>query len=76
MEPKHVRIRACEIVVLAVKVNGKSEGMAIPIQAWASREGCTKLRLQEFADRRHRRVVRLAATRTSRLYPPGGINYE
>jgi len=40
-----------------VKGNGKSEGTAIPIQAWAGREGCTRLRLPELVGRRHMKMV-------------------
>jgi hypothetical protein len=36
-------------------------------------EGSRKLRLPEFLDNRHMKVIRLSAPHTSRLYPPGNI---
>ena len=64
-------IRKCRSTV---KGNGKSKGTAIPIKAWAGREGCTGLRLPEFVDRRNMKVVKLSASLTSCLYPPGNTS--
>jgi hypothetical protein len=49
------------------------KGKAIPLQAWTGLEGSRRLRLPEFQDDRHVKVVRLSALRTGRLYPPGNI---
>jgi len=46
---------------------------AIPIQAWTGPEGSSRLRLPEFQDNQHMKVVSLSALRTGRLYPPGNI---
>jgi hypothetical protein len=42
---------------------------AIPVQAWTGLEGSRRLRLPEFIDNRHMKVVKLSALRTGRLYP-------
>jgi hypothetical protein len=42
---------------------------AIPLQAWTGPEGSRRLRLPEFLDNRHIKMVRLSALRTGRLYP-------
>jgi hypothetical protein len=45
------------------------KGKSIPVQAWTGPEGSRRLRLPEFIDNRHIKVVRLSALRTGRLYP-------
>ena len=45
-----------------------SKGKAIPLQAWTGPEGSRRLRLPDFLDNRHTKVVRLSALRTGRLY--------
>ena len=45
------------------------KGTAIPLQAWTGPEGTRRLRLPEFQDNQHMKVVRLSALRTGRLYP-------
>ena len=52
----------------------KSQCKAIPLQAWTGPEGSSKLRLPEFLDSQHMKVVRLSALRTGRLYPQGNIS--
>jgi hypothetical protein len=42
---------------------------AIPLQAWTSPLGSRRMRLPEFLDSRHMKVVKLSALRTGRLYP-------
>ena len=42
---------------------------AVPLQAWTSPEGSKSLRLPDFKNMRHMKVVRLLALRTGRLYP-------
>jgi hypothetical protein len=42
---------------------------AIPVQAWTGPEGSRRLRLPDFIDNRHLKVVRLSALCTGRLYP-------
>jgi hypothetical protein len=42
---------------------------ALPIQAWVGPYGSRSLRLPEFLDNRHMKVLRLLALCTSRLYP-------
>ena len=49
----------------------KGKGKVIPLQAWTGPEGSRRLRLPDFQDNRHMKVVRLSALRTGRLYPPG-----
>ena len=44
-------------------------GKAIPIQAWTGPEISRRLRLPEFQNILHMKVVRLSAVRTGRLYP-------
>ena len=44
------------------------KGKAIPEQAWTSPEGYRRLRLPDFLENRHMRVVRLSALSTDRLY--------
>jgi hypothetical protein len=46
---------------------------AIPVQAWTGPYGCRRLRLPEFLDSRHIKVVKLSALRTGRIYPAGNI---
>ena len=43
--------------------------IAIPVHPWRGPEGSRRLRLPDFQDNRHRKVVRLSALRTGRLYP-------
>jgi hypothetical protein len=47
----------------------KGRDKAFPLQAWTGSEGWRKLRLIEFLNSRHMKVVRLSALRTGRLYP-------
>jgi hypothetical protein len=49
----------------------QSELMAVPVQTWTGPEGSMRLRLPEFLDSRHKRVVKLSVLRTGRLYPAG-----
>jgi hypothetical protein len=44
---------------------------AIPLQAWTGPEGTRRLRLLEFQECPHMKVVRLSAQRTGHLYAPG-----
>jgi len=44
------------------------KGKADPLQAWSGPEGSRKLRFLDFMQR-HRKVLRLSALRTGRLYP-------
>jgi hypothetical protein len=48
-------------------------GKATPLQAWPGPEGSSRLKLPEFEDSGHMKVVRLSALRTGRVYPPGNI---
>ena len=41
---------------------------AIPLQAWAGPYGSWRLRLSEFLENRHMKLVRLSALGTGRLY--------
>jgi hypothetical protein len=45
------------------------KGKAFPPQACTGHWGFRRLRLLEFLDNRHMKVVRLSALRTGRLYP-------
>jgi hypothetical protein len=44
------------------------KGKAIPAQAWTGPEGCRRLRLPEFLDSRHMKVIRLSALHTPGRY--------
>jgi hypothetical protein len=54
-----------------VFVTGK--GKAFPLQTWTGPWGSRRLRLPEFIDNRHMKVVRLSALRTGCLYPQEGF---
>jgi hypothetical protein len=49
-------------------IHTKGKGKAFPLQAWMCPWGSRRLRLPEFLDNRHMKVVRLSALRTGRLY--------
>jgi hypothetical protein len=49
------------------------KGKATPLQAWTGPWGSRRLRLPEFLDSRHVKVVRLSALGAGRLYPQGKI---
>ena len=42
---------------------------AVSLQAWSGPEGSRKLRFPDFMTTAHRKVVRLSALRTGRIYP-------
>jgi hypothetical protein len=46
----------------------QSRGKAIPIQGWTGTSGFRKLRIPEFIDNWHLKVVGISALRTGRLY--------
>jgi hypothetical protein len=58
-------------VYMSLKSKGK--GKSIPLQSWTGPEGSRRLRLPEFLDNQHMKVVRLSTVRTGRLYPPGSV---
>jgi len=45
----------------------------IPLQAWAGPLDYKRLRLPEFLDNQHTKVVRLSVLLTGRIYPAGYI---
>jgi hypothetical protein len=47
----------------------RSEGGAIPVQAWAGPSGSRRLRLPEFLNNQHTKLARLSALRIVRLCP-------
>ena len=47
----------------------EGKGKAVPLQAWSGTEGSRKLRFPDFMTKAHRKVVRLSALRTGRIYP-------
>ena len=47
----------------------KKKGKSVPLQAWSGPEGSRKLRFPDFMTTAHRKVVRLSALRTGRIYP-------
>jgi len=49
------------------------KGKAIPLQVWKGPEGFRRLRLPDFQDNRHVKVVRLSALRTGLVCPTGHI---
>ena len=49
-------------------VGSKGKGKAVYIQAWTGPQGLRKLRLPQFLDSVHMKVVRLSALSTSHLY--------
>jgi len=44
-------------------------GKTIPLQAWAGPESSRRLKLPDFRDNQHKKVVRLSAVGTGHLYP-------
>jgi hypothetical protein len=48
---------------------GKGKGKGVPYQARCGPEGSRRFRLPDFHDIRNMKVMRLSASRTSRLYP-------
>ena len=46
----------------------KGTGKSVPLQAWSGPEGSRKLRFTDFMTTAHRKVVRLTALRTGRIY--------
>jgi len=42
----------------------------VSLKAWAGLQGSNKLRLPQFLDRQHMKIVRLSALYIGRLYPP------
>jgi len=51
----------------------KSKSKDIPAQAWTDRKGPRCVRLQDFMNNQHMKVVRLSALPTGQLYSPGNI---
>ena len=45
------------------------KGKAVPLRAWSGPEGSRKLRFPDFMTTAHKKVVRLSALRTGRIYP-------
>ena len=67
-----VKIAFCWNLMSFVLVKiGKTKGNTI--QAWTGPEGSRGLRLLEYLDSQHIKVVRLSALRTGRLYTPRNI---
>jgi hypothetical protein len=56
-----------------MKTYVKGKGKAFPLQAWTGPWGSRRLRLPEFVDNQHMKVVRLSALRTGRLYHQKGF---
>jgi hypothetical protein len=54
-------------------VGHKGKGKAFPLPAWRGPWGSRRLRLPEFLDNRHMKVVRLSALRIGRLYPQESV---
>jgi len=42
---------------------------SVPLPVWSGPEGSRKLRFPDFTTTAHRKVVRLSALRTGRIYP-------
>jgi hypothetical protein len=49
------------------------KGKAFPLQAWTGPCGSRRLRILEFLNNRHIKVVRWSALSTGRLYPQEGF---
>jgi hypothetical protein len=53
--------------------NWSGKGKAFPLQAWTGPWGFQEVEAPEFLDNRHKKVVRLSALRTGRLYSQEGF---
>jgi hypothetical protein len=49
------------------------KGKYFPLQAWTGPWGFQEVEAPEFLDNRHRKVIRLSALSTGRLYPQEGF---
>ena len=58
-------ITVCHHMKLEVRLK---KGTAVPLHAWSGPEGSRKLKFPEFVATAHRKVVRLSALRTGRIY--------
>jgi len=63
------RITTTTLILYSIKTL-KGEYKATPLQAWIGPYGSRKLRLPEFLDNWHMKMVRLPALHISRLYNP------
>jgi hypothetical protein len=61
-----------EVYMLISKIN-KGKNKVLPLQAWTNPSGSRRLRLLEFLDNQHMKVLRLSGLYTGRLYPSGYI---
>jgi len=55
--------------VTVLNTVGNCKGKSVPLQAWSGPEGSRKLRFPDFMTTAYRKVVRLSALRTGRIYP-------
>jgi len=55
------------------KLKRTGRGKALPLQAWTGPEGSSMLRLPQFLDSRHMKMVKLSALLNSCFYSSGYI---
>jgi len=68
ISPHDVTIKTMPLCTLWNK-----KGIAIPVKVWTGPKGSGRSRLPLFSDSWHKKVARLPAIRTGRLYLPGDI---
>jgi len=67
--PLSVLFHQLSVLILSSPLTDSDEGNANQLQAWTGPEGSRKLRLPEFPDSRHKKVVRFSSLSSGCLYP-------
>ena len=62
-----------DLIHKSVLFRNKGQHPAVPVLAYYRFRGLQEVEASRFHEKRHRKLVRLSALRTVRLYPPGNI---